>query len=137
VGHWRKIALMPGSWLRRLSARRPVDTKWVFQPLNLFKPIPGPQPAPLKQPRRRYEGSEELSRREELLLVAAAAAAGAKFLSLSLSHEGKSRAAVLLGASSVAATIASVGRCMSEGTEAGQSVPVCVGLLAAAASTAM
>jgi alkylglycerol monooxygenase len=135
LSHWRKVALMPGSWLRRLCARRPVDTRWVCKPSKVFEALPAPSERTLKQSRTRYEGARELSPREELLLVAAATVAGAKFLSLALHHERKSRKALLLGAASVAGTLSGVGRCMSEGTRGGGAVPVCMGLVAAAASS--
>jgi hypothetical protein len=114
TAHFKRMANIPGSWLKRVTRQRPTQNKWVFRPMELFKRLPQPEKPDQGEVRTKYTGPE-LSQKEEAFVLFAAVLALARFLALSERRKPMPVASALFGAGSVVATLSALGRYMSTG----------------------
>jgi len=116
VAHWRRMANIPGSWLKRAVSSRPTGNTWVFQPMNIFKPLPQPAKPDQGSARKKYQGPE-MSHREQTLILVAGLFALLRFLVISERRQSMRSVGVICGAGSVVAALGALGQHMTTGTD--------------------
>jgi alkylglycerol monooxygenase len=114
--HWRRMANIPGSWLKRITSRRPTGNAWVFQPGNIFKPLPQPTKPDKGSTRKKYQGPE-MTHREQAFILAAGLLALLRFLVISEKRHSMRTVGTICGAGSVVATLCALGQHMTTGTD--------------------
>lgn len=114
IAHFRRMANIPGSWLKRITRQRPTRNKWVFKPAEIFKPLPQPEKPDGSEVRIKYTGPQ-LSRKEEAFVLLAGLLALARFVAMSDHRKPLPKTRALCGAASVVATLSALGQYMSTG----------------------
>jgi len=116
IGHWKRMALIPGPWLKRLTLKRVTGNTWTFRPHAMFDPIPPPSKPDEGEVRAKFQGFS-MPWHLKMLCSAIFASCLAKFVLLALNHKTMSPHGAIIEAVAVIVALCSMCHFASHGSK--------------------